>query len=124
MIIRSPYPDVGIPDTTLVPFVLQRAAELGDKTAIYCAVTGRSYSYAGLAAAIRRVAAGLAARGVHKGDVVGLVSPNTPDFAVVFYAITTLGAICSTVNPIATAEEIGAQFADSEAIMLLSLIHI
>ena len=121
MVIRSPYPDIEIPDTPLVPFVLQRAAELGDKVAIVDGITGRNYTYAGLASAIRHVAAGLAARGVRKGDVVGLVSPNTPDFAVVFYAVASIGAICSTVNPIATAEEIGAQFADSEAIMLFTI---
>lgn len=121
MIIRSPYPDVEIPSTALVPYVLQRAEDVPDKTAIICGVTGRSYTYAGLARAIRQVAAGLAARGVRKGDVVGLVSPNTPDFAVVFYAVASIGAICSTVNPIATAEEIGAQFADSEAIMLVTI---
>ncbi len=121
MIIRSPYPDVEIPNTSLVPYILQRAADLGDKTAIVCGVTGRSYTYGALARAIRQVAAGLATRGVRKGDVVGLVSPNTPDFAVVFYAVVSLGAICSTVNPIATAEEIGAQFADSEAILLVTI---
>ncbi len=121
MLIRSPYPDVDIPDMPLVPFVLQRAADLPDKTAIICGVTGRRYSYRALATAIRQVACGLASRGVRKGDVVGLVSPNTPDFAVVFYAVTTLGAICSTVNPIATAEEIGAQFADSEAVLLVTI---
>ena len=121
MVIRSPYPDIEIPDTPLVPFVLRRAAELGDKPAIIDAISGRGYSYAGLASAVRHVAAGLAAHGVRKGDVVGLVSPNTPDFAVVFYAIVSIGAICSTVNPIATAEEIGAQFADSEAILLFTI---
>ncbi len=121
MILRSPHPDIAIPNTSLVPFVFRRAAEFGDKTAIVCAATGRSYTYAGLAKAIAQVGAGLAARGVKKGDVVGLVSPNTPDFAVVFYAIVSIGAICSTVNPIATAEEIGAQFADSEAIMLFTV---
>ncbi|MBL0171129.1 MAG: 4-coumarate--CoA ligase family protein [Gemmatimonadaceae bacterium] len=121
MILRSPYPDIDIPDMPLVGFVFKRAAEFGDKTAIVCAATGRAYTYAGLAKAIAQVGAGLAARGVKKGDVVGLVSPNTPDFAVVFYAIVSIGAICSTVNPIATAEEIGAQFADSEAIMLFTV---
>jgi acyl-CoA synthetase (AMP-forming)/AMP-acid ligase II len=120
-IIRSPYADIEIPNTPLVPFVLQRAADLGDKTAIVCGATGRSHTYAGLAKAVRQVAAALHARGIRKGDVVGLVSPNTPDFAVVFYAVATLGAICSTVNPIATAEEIGAQFADSEAMMLFTI---
>ena len=121
MILRSPYPDVDIPDTPLVPFVFKRAAEFGDKTAIVCAASGRSYSYAALVRAIAQVGAGLVARGVKKGDVVGLVSPNAPDFAVVFYAIVSIGAICSTVNPIATAEEIGAQFADSKAIMLFTV---
>jgi acyl-CoA synthetase (AMP-forming)/AMP-acid ligase II len=120
-IIRSPYPDVIIPDTALVPFVLHRAADIPDKVAIVCAVTGRSLTYGELERSIRRVAAGLHAHGIRKGDVVGLVSPNLPDFAVVFYAVTLLGAICSTVNPIATAEEIGAQFADSEAVMLVTI---
>jgi acyl-CoA synthetase (AMP-forming)/AMP-acid ligase II len=53
--------------------------------------------------------------------VVGLVSPNVPEFAVVFFAVASIGAICSTVNPVATAEEIGAQFADSEAVMLVTV---
>ena len=121
MIIRSPYPDVEIPDTPLVPFVMRRARELHDKTAIVCGATGRSYTYGALADAINRVAAGLHARGVRKGDVVGVVSPNVPEFPIAFYAIVQIGAICSTVNPIATAEEIGAQFADSEATCLFTL---
>lgn len=120
-IIRSPYPDIEVPDTSLAPFVLHRVAAHPDKPAIVCAATGRSLTYGELERAIRQVAAGLHAKGIRQGDVVGLVSPNTPDFAVVFYAITTLGAICSTVNPIATAEEIGAQFADSEAVMLITI---
>ncbi len=120
-VISSPFADVEIPDTSLVPFVLQHASTLSDKPAIVCGVTGRGYTYGELARAIHRVAAGLQARGIGKGDVVGLVSPNIPEFAVVFYAVASIGAICSTVNPIATAEEIGAQFADSEALMLVTI---
>ena len=121
MVIRSPYPDVEIPDTPLVPFVLRRVSEFGEKMAIVDGLSGKGYTYAALAQAIRQVAAGLVAHGIRKGDVVGIVSPNTPDFAVAFYAVASIGAICSTVNPIATAEEIGAQFADSEAIMLFTV---
>ncbi len=120
-IIRSPFPDIAIPNTALVPFIMQRVADLPDKVALLAPDTGQSYTYAQLERAVRQVACGLHARGIRKGDVVGIVAPNTPDFAVVFYAITTLGAICSTVNPIATAEEIGAQFADSEALMLFTV---
>ncbi len=120
-VIRSPHPDVDIPDMPLVPFVLARAAEFPDHPAIVCGVTGKRYTYAQLADAVQHVAAGLHAHGIRKGDVVGLVSPNLPDFPVVFYAAAAIGAICSTVNPIATAEEIGAQFADSEAVMIVTI---
>ncbi len=121
MIIRSPYPDVVIPNTPLVPFVLQRAKELHDKTAIVCGATGRSFTYGALADAIYRVAAGLHARGIRKGDVVGIVSPNIPEFPIAFFAAALIGAIPSTVNPIATAEEIATQFHDSEALCVFTM---
>lgn len=121
MVIRSPYPEVDIPDVTLTQFVLSRARARGDKPAIICGVTERSYSYRELADAIPRAAAGLYARGIRQGQVVGIVSPNSPEYAVAFLGIASLGAICSTVNPTATAEEIGAQFKDSEARMLITI---
>lgn len=120
-IIPSPHPDVSIPDQALVPFLFEHATVFAERTAIVCGVTGRSYTYAALTDAIRRVAAGLTAHGIQKGDVVGLICPNIPEFPVVFCAVASIGAICSTVNPIATAEEIGAQFADSEAVMLVTI---
>jgi acyl-CoA synthetase (AMP-forming)/AMP-acid ligase II len=120
-ILRSPHPDVDIPDMPLVPFVLGRVSEFPDHPAIICGVSGKSYTYAQLDDAVRHVAAGLHAHGIRKGDVVGIVSPNLPDFPVVFYAVVSIGAICSTVNPIATAEEIGAQFADSQALLIVTI---
>ena len=121
MIIRSPYPDVAIPDITLTPYVLRHAVDMPDKTAIVCGVTGQRYTFGELATAVRRTAAGLHAKGIRKGDVVGIASPNVPDFAVAFFALTAIGATPSTVNPIATAEEIGAQFSDSGAIAVITV---
>lgn len=121
MIITSPRPPVRIPDVDLTSFVLRHAETHAAKTALVCGVTGASYSYAELARAVRQAAAGFRHAGVAKGDVVGIVSANVPDFAVAFFGLTMLGAIPSTVNPIATAEEIGAQFADSEAIAIVTI---
>lgn len=121
VIIRSPYPDVEIPDTDLTSYVLRHATRLHDKTALVCGATGQRYTYGELAAAVRRTQGGLQARGIGKGNVVGVVSPNTPDFAIAFFALCAIGAIPSTVNPVATAEEIGAQFADSEAMAMITV---
>ena len=46
----------------------------------------------------RRLAAGLVARGVGPGHVVGVLSPNTPAFAEANFAIPMTGAVMLTLN--------------------------
>ena len=121
MIIRSPYPDCEIPNLTLAAYVFRDATRWADKPALTCAVTGRRYTYAQLQAAIRACAAGLHARGITKGDVIGIVSPNLPEYAIVFLAASVIGAISSTVNPVSTADEIAKQFTDSRARILITI---
>ena len=71
MIFRGPYENVTIPEVPLTSFVLQRAAELGNKPALIEGPTGRIVTYAKLAESIRRVAASLAARGIAPGSAEG-----------------------------------------------------
>jgi len=71
-IIRSAYPDVPIPNVALTDFVFARDAQLGDKAALIDGASGRTPSYAQLVGAIKRCAAGLAARGFRKGDVLAI----------------------------------------------------
>ena len=70
MIHRSPDPDVEIPVTDVTSFVLEHADELGDKPALIDGPSGRTVTYAELGAGVRALAAGLAARGFGKGDVL------------------------------------------------------
>src|SRR5260370_37382874 len=76
MIVRSPFPDVTIPEVPLTQFVLQLAQELGDKPALIEGPTGRVITYAQLNDAVRHVAASLDRRGFKKGEVFGILSPN------------------------------------------------
>src|SRR5437868_14174288 len=105
MIFRSTYREVAIPEVALVEFVLHRAEELADKPALINGLTGRVTTYGELAQLVKRVAAGLAARGLQKGDVLAIFSPNLPEYVVAFYAAIRLGGIVTTINPICTAEE-------------------
>ena len=77
-ILRSPYPDVDIPDGLADGVRLGGAAGRGDKPAIVDGATGAVTTYAELADQVARVAAGLAAEGIGPGDAVGLLGPNTP----------------------------------------------
>jgi acyl-CoA synthetase (AMP-forming)/AMP-acid ligase II len=100
MIFTSPYPDVDIPELALPDFVLEHAADRGAKPALVDGPSGRSLTHADAAPTIGRVAGALAERGVGHGDVVALLAPNAPEYAVAFHAVAALGAVCTTVNPI------------------------
>ena len=121
MIHRSPYPDAEIPDVSLTEFVLEHAAVYGDKPALIDGPTGRVLTFAQLAEKVRRAAAGLAARGFGKGDVFAILSPNLPEYAVVFHAVASVGGVNTTLNPLYTAEEIAHQLKDAGAKFLVTV---
>ena len=121
MIYTSPLPAVEIPDVPLTEFVLARAAELGDKPALVDGPTGRSLTYAQLAAAVRSLAGGLVEHGFGKGDVLALMAPNMPEFAVVFHSVAMAGGVVTTINPTYTEGEIHHQLLDSNARILITV---
>jgi acyl-CoA synthetase (AMP-forming)/AMP-acid ligase II len=120
-IIRCQYPDVDIPEVSLTEFVLGKAAARGDKPAIVDGPSGRTVTYAQLVVLVRRVAAGLAAHGFVKGDVLGIYSPNVPEYVVAFHAAASLGGTVTTVNPLYTLGELAQQLTDCGAKYLLTV---
>jgi acyl-CoA synthetase (AMP-forming)/AMP-acid ligase II len=120
----SPHPPVHIPATPLAEFVLARAAARGQRPALVCAVTGRSIAYAELPARVERVAAGLAALGVGKGDVCAVFAPNSPEYVIAVLAIARLGAVATTANPLYTPEDLAKQLRDSGAKALLTTLSL
>jgi acyl-CoA synthetase (AMP-forming)/AMP-acid ligase II len=121
MAIKSPYPDVEIPEVSLPEFVLGDAARRGDKPALIDGPTGRTITYAQLAGGVDRVAAGLSARGFGKGDVLAIFSPNVPEYALAFHGVAAAGGISSTINPLYTVDELAFQLRDSRAKYLLTI---
>lgn len=121
MIIKSPYQNVVIPELALTSFVLQRAGELGDKAALIDGPTGRTITYSQLVDSIRRVAANLSDRGFKQREVFGILSPNIPEYAIMFHAVATLGGIVTPINPLYTDHEISHQLKDSRARFLVTV---
>src|SRR5271155_2623948 len=121
MIFERPLPSVEIPKVALTGYVLARAAELGDRPAFVDGPTGRTVSYAELDAAVRSLAGGLVASGFTAGEVVALMSPNIPEFAVVFHGVALAGGIVTTINPTYTADEVRKQLLDSGATILVTV---
>jgi len=120
MIFQTPLPNIEIPETPLTSFVLRRVAEFPDKPALIEGPTGRTITYQQLADSVRRVAANLAARGFKKGDVLGIVSQNVPEYAIAFHAVSLLGGVATLINPLYTDHEIALQLNDSGARLLIA----
>jgi len=82
---------------------------------------GRRISYREFGEASDRFAAALRNLGVRKGDVVALLLPNTPQFAIAYYGAAKLGAVVTTMNPLYAVREIAYQSRDSEAKVIVTL---
>lgn len=62
-----------------------------------------------------RMAGLLAARGVTPGDRVGIMLPNVPHFAVVYYAVLRAGAVAVPMNVLLKERETAFYLSDSQA---------
>jgi acyl-CoA synthetase (AMP-forming)/AMP-acid ligase II len=113
---HSPYPPVTIPAQSITQAVF--AGLIPDGPALIDGLTGRVMTGAMLVDQTQRFAGGLAARGLHKGAVVALMSGNSPEFAVIFHGTAWAGCALTTANPTYTAGELRHQLNDSRAVIL------
>ncbi len=120
-VVRSPHPDVTIPDVPLHEFVLAEAMQRAGQAALVDGPSGRTLTYGQLAGGVRRVAAGLGARGFGKGDVFAIYSPNVPEYALAFYGVSAAGGINTTISPLYTVDELVRQLTDARARFLLTV---
>src|SRR5438034_7606213 len=113
------YPE-GVPHT-LEPYpekslysLLDEAAErFADRPALAWAVPGgKTLTYRRLREEVERFSAALRDLGVGRGDRVGLLLPNCPQYVIAYYATVRLGAIAVGNNPLYTRRELAHQIND------------
>jgi len=121
MTFKSPYPEVDIPDVPVTQHALRHEKDYGDKVALIDGMTGETLTFSQLAKLIRKAAGGLVARGMKKGDVLAIYSPNTLHYPVAFHGVAYAGGVNTTVNPMYTPEELEKQLRDSGARYILTL---
>jgi fatty-acyl-CoA synthase len=81
---------------------------------------GRTTTYGQMLDRVRRLAAGLRERGIGRGDVVGLLAYNSPEFLEVIFATNYLGAVVMPVNWRLAADEVAYILTNSRAKALVS----
>ena len=95
------------------------AAKHADRIALRTA-SGATTTYAELDNLTARAAGLLAEAGVGVGDRVGLMLPNVPEFAVVYYGVLRAGAIVVPMNPLLKGREVAHYLDDSGANLIFT----
>src|SRR5215210_2793755 len=90
--------------SNLAGILTDTAAEHGDRPAIKLDDT--VVTYAQLDDGSARVAAMLREKGIEPGDRVGIMLPNVPYFAVVYYGILRAGGVVVPMNPLLKGREV------------------
>ncbi|WP_457951107.1 long-chain-fatty-acid--CoA ligase [Pseudarthrobacter sp. alpha12b] len=109
--------DDGFATISVAAILAESAKRTPDSIALV--VGEEQVSYGDLWRQTRTYAGALRARGVGPGDAVAVLIPNVPDFARVYYAILSLGAIVVPVHALLKAREIEYVLQDSGAKLLI-----
>jgi len=95
----------------------QTASKFARETALI--YFGVRISYSELLDQVNRMAAGLQALGVKKGDRVAMMMPNCPQFVIAYFGALKAGAIITATSPIYTPREAAYQWKDAGASVVI-----
>jgi fatty-acyl-CoA synthase len=109
-----------LPSTTIGGALDLAVAQHGDREALVSVQQGQRFTYRELAGAADRVARGLIARGVEKGDRVGIWAPNCTEWVLVQYATARIGAVLVTINPAYRTHELAYVLKQAGVSLLLA----
>ena len=102
----APYPE-----KNLFAILEESAARFPDRPAI--AWFGRHISYKELLGEVERFSAALVSLGVERGDRVGLILPNCPQYVIAYFATVRIGAVIVGNNPLYSQRELVHQLNDA-----------
>src|SRR5205814_315658 len=101
------------PEKSLYSLLEESAERFPDRPAVAWGVPGgKTLTYRQLREEAERFSAGLMGLGVSKGDRVGLLLPNCPQYVIAYYATVRLGAMIVGNNPLYTSRELTHQLND------------
>jgi long-chain acyl-CoA synthetase len=107
------------PGRSLYEILATTAVETPDAPAT--AFLGATLTFRGIKTRTDRLAKALVTLGIGKGDRVGIMLPNCPQYIVAAFATLRLGGVVVNINPIYTARELSNVAVDSGFKVLITL---
>ncbi|GHF38494.1 MULTISPECIES: AMP-binding protein [Streptomyces] len=115
--------DTPLLEETIGANLARTVAAFGDREALVDVPGGRRWTYAEFGRAVEEVALGLLAKGVAKGDRVGIWAVNCPEWVLVQYATARIGAVMVNVNPAYRVHELDYVLRQAGISLLVSSVE-
>jgi fatty-acyl-CoA synthase len=112
--------DVPLLGETIGANLERTVSRFGDREAVVSCHQGVRLTYAEFDEAVDRVASGLIAAGIAKGERVGIWSPNCVEWVLVQFATAKVGAILVNINPAYRTHELDYVLRQSGVKLLVS----
>ncbi|MFS0574572.1 long-chain fatty acid--CoA ligase [Sporosarcina sp. 179-K 3D1 HS] len=116
-VVKGTPVEIEIPKITIPQLLEESIANFTEHTAM--TFFGKTFTYRELRSRIQQTALALSKLGIQKGDRVGLMLPNCPQYPISFYAALLCGATIVQVNPMYKAAELLNILNDSGAKLLI-----
>lgn len=110
MIVRSPLPDLEIPQSDFSTFCLARGRAAPERVALIEGETGRRLTYGEFLARVDAVAGALQ---LQRGERVAICGFNVPEYGIAAHAVWHAGGAVVTVNPLFTQREMEQELRDA-----------
>lgn len=104
---------------TLGEMLAKSAKSYPDKPVII--FQSEKITYQELYKQVQALANGLKNLGINRGDKIGLLMTNSPQFVISYFAVTTLGAIVVPLNTMFKGEELTYILKDAQAKLLITM---
>ena len=113
--------DIALRDQSITERVFENLVTRPDAIILTDGLTGAAMTAGEFMSQVKSLAGGLTARGMGTGKTIALMSPNIPQYCVVFHAVAWAGGTITTINPTYTASEVAHQLRDSNADILITV---
>jgi fatty-acyl-CoA synthase len=115
--------DIPLSDDTIPALLARAVAANPEGDAVAFREQGIRWTWREFADQVDRLAAGLLARGIVRGDRVGIWSPNRAEWLVTQFATARIGAILVNINPAYRQAELEYALNKASVKMLITAAH-
>lgn len=110
-----------IPNISIYEHIKQQSLKNNYKDYIAIEYFGYQYTYQDFFREIDRCARSFRSLGIRKGDIVTILSANTPEALFAFYALNKIGAVANMIHPLSAENEIKESLQRYSTVMLIAM---